>query len=168
MGQVTTWRSRFTAPPPACSRGGPGSARRCTRSRPPTSGSSSTAHTSWRTSGSAGPRTGTRAWNQPSRSLKLLLPLSQLRHYWGSTSINPQCLKCETSINCTTSRRFVSSSKYRGGLLHEMFHLFGIMHTQMRKDRDQHITVLRQNIQRGVGSLEYNVRIGFILICIST
>ena len=61
VGQVTTWRSRFTAPPPACSRGGPGSARRCTRSRPPTSGSSSTAHTSWRTSGSAGPRTGTRA-----------------------------------------------------------------------------------------------------------
>ena len=46
-----------------------------------------------------------------------------------------------------------------------MFHLFGIMHTQMRKDRDQHITVLRQNIQRGVGSLEYNVRIGLILIC---
>ena len=40
-----------------------------------------------------------------------------------------------------------------------MFHLFGIMHTQMRKDRDEHITVLRQNIQRGVGSLEYNVRI---------
>ena len=62
----------------------------------------------------------------------------------------------------------VSSSKYRGGLLHEMFHLFGIMHTQMRKDRDEHITVLRQNIQRGVGSLEYNVRIGLILICIST
>ena len=61
VGQVTTWRSRFTAPPPACSRGGPGSARRCTRSRPPTSGSSSTALTSWRTSGSAGPRTGTRA-----------------------------------------------------------------------------------------------------------
>ena len=61
VGQVTTWRSRFTAPPPACSRGGPGSARRCTRSRPPTRGSSSTAHTSWRTSGSAGPRTGTRA-----------------------------------------------------------------------------------------------------------
>ena len=49
-----------------------------------------------------------------------------------------------------------------------MFHLFGIMHTQMRKDRDQHITVLRQNIQRGVGSLEYNVRIGLILICLST
>jgi len=45
----------------------------------------------------------------------------------------------------------------RGGLLHEMFHLFGIMHTQMRKDRDEHITVLRQNIQRGVGSLEYNI-----------
>ena len=45
-----------------------------------------------------------------------------------------------------------------------MFHLFGIMHTQMRKDRDEHITVLRQNIQRGVGSLEYNVRIGLILI----
>ena len=45
-----------------------------------------------------------------------------------------------------------------------MFHLFGIMHTQMRKDRDQHITVLRQNIQRGVGSLEYNVRIDFKIL----
>ena len=65
-------------------------------------------------------------------------------------------------------REGVVSSSNRGGLLHEMFHLFGIMHTQMRKDRDEHITVLRQNIQRGVGSLEYNVRIGVTLICIST
>ena len=46
----------------------------------------------------------------------------------------------------------------RGGLLHEMFHLFGIMHTQMRADRDQHITVLRQNIQRAF-SQEYDVRL---------
>ena len=39
-----------------------------------------------------------------------------------------------------------------------MFHLFGIMHTQMRADRDQHITVLRQNIQRAF-SQEYDVRL---------
>ena len=44
----------------------------------------------------------------------------------------------------------------RGGLLHEMFHLFGIMHTQMRSDRDEHITILRQNIQRQF-SQEYDV-----------
>ena len=44
----------------------------------------------------------------------------------------------------------------RGGLLHEMFHLFGIMHTQMRSDRDEHITILRQNIQRQF-SQEYEV-----------
>ena len=65
VDQVTTWRSRCTAPPPASSRGGPGSAPRCTQSRPATSESSSTAPTSWRTSGNAGPRTGTRAWNKP-------------------------------------------------------------------------------------------------------
>lgn len=44
----------------------------------------------------------------------------------------------------------------RGGLLHEMFHLFGIMHTQMRSDRDQHITILRNNIQRSF-SQEYDI-----------
>ena len=44
----------------------------------------------------------------------------------------------------------------RGGLLHEMFHLFGIMHTQMRRDRDEHITILRQNIQSQF-SQEYDV-----------
>ena len=50
----------------------------------------------------------------------------------------------------------------RGGLLHEMFHLFGIMHTQMRSDRDQHITILRQNIQRSF-SQEYDVSKAYIL-----
>jgi len=44
----------------------------------------------------------------------------------------------------------------RGGLLHEMFHLFGIMHTQMRPDRDNYITILRQNIQRQY-SQEYDI-----------
>ena len=49
----------------------------------------------------------------------------------------------------------------RGGLLHEMFHLFGIMHTQMRSDRDEHITILRQNIQRQF-SQEYDVSKAYI------
>ena len=35
----------------------------------------------------------------------------------------------------------------RGGLLHEMFHLFGVMHTQMRADRDNYINILSKNIQ---------------------
>ena len=47
-------------------------------------------------------------------------------------------------------------AKNKGGLLHELFHLFGIMHTQMRPDRDEHITVLSQNIQRSY-SREYDV-----------
>jgi len=33
-----------------------------------------------------------------------------------------------------------------GGLLHEMMHLFGVMHTQMRADRDRYITVHKNNI----------------------
>ena len=36
----------------------------------------------------------------------------------------------------------------RGGLLHEMFHLFGVMHTQMRADRDKYINILTNNIQQ--------------------
>ena len=47
-------------------------------------------------------------------------------------------------------------AKNKGGLLHELFHLFGIMHTQMRPDRDEHITILSQNIQRSY-SREYDV-----------
>ena len=35
----------------------------------------------------------------------------------------------------------------RGGLLHEMMHMFGVMHTQMRADRDKYITVLKKNVQ---------------------
>ena len=35
----------------------------------------------------------------------------------------------------------------RGGLLHEMMHMFGVMHTQMRADRDKYITVLKKNVK---------------------
>merc|ERR1712228_746610 len=35
----------------------------------------------------------------------------------------------------------------RGGLLHELFHVFGVMHTQKRADRDRHVKVLKENIQ---------------------
>ena len=38
-------------------------------------------------------------------------------------------------------------AKARGGLLHEMFHMFGVMHTQMRADRDNYITINNNNIQ---------------------
>ena len=44
----------------------------------------------------------------------------------------------------------------RGGLLHEMFHLFGVMHTQMRADRDKYINILTNNIQQAYMQ-EYSV-----------
>ena len=34
-----------------------------------------------------------------------------------------------------------------GGLLHELFHVLGVMHTQQRADRDQHIDILPDNIK---------------------
>merc|ERR1711994_113139 len=43
------------------------------------------------------------------------------------------------------SPRCVNES--RGGLLHELFHVFGVMHTQKRPDRDRHVRVLKENIQ---------------------
>jgi len=43
------------------------------------------------------------------------------------------------------SERCVAES--RGGLLHELFHVFGVMHTQKRADRDRHVKVLKENIQ---------------------
>ena len=45
----------------------------------------------------------------------------------------------------------------RGGLLHEMFHMFGVMHTQMRADRDKYINVYKNNVQRFYRR-EYDVR----------
>lgn len=49
-------------------------------------------------------------------------------HY--SLADNPKCRK-ETS----------------GGILHELFHVFGVMHTQQRRDRNKYIDVLESNIQ---------------------
>jgi len=37
--------------------------------------------------------------------------------------------------------------KARGGLLHEIMHMFGVMHTQMRADRDKYITIYKNNVQ---------------------
>jgi len=37
--------------------------------------------------------------------------------------------------------------KIRGGLLHELFHVMGIQHTQERPDRDRHVEVLKENIK---------------------
>ena len=50
--------------------------------------------------------------------------------------------------------------KARGGLLHEMMHMFGVMHTQMRADRDKYITIYKNNVQ-SFYRREYDV------ICIS-
>lgn len=49
------------------------------------------------------------------------------------------------------SQRCVNES--RGGLLHELFHVFGVMHTQKRTDRDRYVRVLRENI---MDQLEYS------------
>jgi len=35
----------------------------------------------------------------------------------------------------------------RGGLLHELFHVMGVQHTQERPDRDRHVEVLKENIK---------------------
>jgi len=37
--------------------------------------------------------------------------------------------------------------KIRGGLLHELFHVMGVQHTQERPDRDRHVEVLKENIK---------------------
>merc|ERR1711881_44946 len=34
----------------------------------------------------------------------------------------------------------------RGGLLHEMFHVFGVQHEQKRPDRDRYVKILKENI----------------------
>merc|ERR1712080_409054 len=41
---------------------------------------------------------------------------------------------------------------WQGGILHELMHVLGIMHTQKRKDRDQHININWGNVQRGAGA----------------
>ena len=42
--------------------------------------------------------------------------------------------------------RFHHVFQTKGGLLHELFHMFGVMHTQMRPDRNKYIKVHKQNI----------------------
>jgi len=41
---------------------------------------------------------------------------------------------------------------WQGGILHELMHVLGIMHTQKRKDRDQHIRINWNNVARGAGA----------------
>merc|ERR1712106_679343 len=48
----------------------------------------------------------------------------------------------------TMIRHMMRQIEARGGLLHEMFHMFGVMHTQMRTDRDKYINVYKNNVQR--------------------
>jgi len=51
----------------------------------------------------------------------------------------------ESYYQLADSDRCVAESK--GGLLHELFHVFGVMHTQKRADRDRHVRVLKENIK---------------------
>merc|ERR1712055_739958 len=51
----------------------------------------------------------------------------------------------ESYFQLADSPRCVEES--RGGLLHELFHVFGVMHTQKRPDRDRYVKVLKRNIK---------------------
>merc|ERR1712059_2947 len=51
----------------------------------------------------------------------------------------------ESYFQLADSSRCVDES--RGGLLHELFHVFGVMHTQKRPDRDRHVNILKRNIK---------------------
>lgn len=51
----------------------------------------------------------------------------------------------ESYYQLADSDRCVAES--RGGLLHELFHVFGVMHTQKRADRDKHVRILKENIK---------------------
>lgn len=46
--------------------------------------------------------------------------------------------------------------KSRSGLLHELFHVFGVMHTQTRADRDRYVTLKPENITPS-GSWQYRI-----------
>merc|ERR1719341_1842257 len=58
---------------------------------------------------------------------------------------DPQEVVLETHNRLADSPRCVE--KIRGGLLHELFHVMGVQHTQERPDRDRHVKVLKENIK---------------------
>merc|ERR1712226_684265 len=63
----------------------------------------------------------------------------------GAVPPNKTQVVLQSYYQLADSPRCVNES--RGGLLHELFHVFGVMHTQKRPDRDRHVKVLKENIQ---------------------
>jgi len=58
---------------------------------------------------------------------------------------NSTQVSLESYYQLADSNRCVKEN--RGGLLHELFHVFGVMHTQKRQDRNRHVRVLTENIK---------------------
>jgi len=58
---------------------------------------------------------------------------------------DPQEVVLQSHNRLADSPRCVE--KIRGGLLHELFHVMGVQHTQERPDRDRHVKVLKENIK---------------------
>jgi len=63
----------------------------------------------------------------------------------GAVPPNKTQVLLQSYYQLADSPRCVNES--RGGLLHELFHVFGVMHTQKRPDRDRHVRILKENIQ---------------------
>jgi len=63
----------------------------------------------------------------------------------GAIPPNKTQVVLQSYYQLADSQRCVAES--RGGLLHELFHVFGVMHTQKRPDRDRYVKVLKENIQ---------------------
>jgi hypothetical protein len=63
-------------------------------------------------------------------------------------------VKSFTKVTLQSSYQLADSSRcnWQGGILHELMHVLGVMHTQKRKDRDQHITINWSNVQRSAGA----------------
>jgi len=63
----------------------------------------------------------------------------------GATPPNRTEVVLQSYYQLADSARCVNES--RGGLMHELFHVFGVMHTQKRQDRNRHVKILKENIQ---------------------
>ena len=64
----------------------------------------------------------------------------------------PFSQRCWSQIGRRGGKQQVSLGKgcdTRGRAIHELMHAIGFLHEQSRQDRDQHISVLKENIREG-------------------